>query len=241
MKRDRTKKLKANAKLDVRLPDQLKEEFLARCREEGVSSGAVIRSLILGYLKTRPRRLQAMAADLKETVMKFRKWIVGGIGAVGAAGAGAAALLFAPVANAEDVEVGFALQFAEAGQTSSASAEIRLPLGEPVMIFFDDLPLESQYGLMVRVNTCAADAAENRSAATRALSCEHVWEIEVFEAVEWRRNELGGISVTEKRVLGTPRLASGRHAAVSFEVGSVTSDGAPYGSVSGEFTVRAAP
>jgi len=134
MKRDRTKKLKANAKLDVRLPDQLKEEFLARCREEGVSSGAVIRSLILEYLRTRPRRLQALAAGLKETVMKFRKWIVGGIGAAGAAGAGAAALLFAPVANAEDVEVGFALQFAEAGQSSSLSGDYRIALGERMMI-----------------------------------------------------------------------------------------------------------
>ncbi|KAA5803519.1 ribbon-helix-helix protein, CopG family [Alkalicaulis satelles] len=238
MKRDRTKKLKANAKLDVRLPDQLKDEFLARCREEGVSSGAVIRSLILEYLRTRPRQLSAMAASLKETMVKTHKWIAGAIGAAAAAAAGTAALLFAPMANAEDVEVGFALRISEAGQSSTASAEIRLPLGQPVMIFLEDLPLESQYGLMVQVNTCAADADERGAAASGAQTCEHVWEFEVFEAVEWRRNEHGGISVTQKRVLGTPRLASGRHAAVSFELGSVLPDGSSLGTVSGEFAVR---
>lgn len=242
MKRDRTKKQKANAKLDVRLPDQLKEEFLARCREEGVSSGAVIRSLIVAYLGTRPRLLSAMAAGLKETVMKFRKWIVGGIGAAGAAGAGAVALMFAPMANAEDVEVGFALQVAEAGQTSSLSGDYRIALGERMMIFLEDQPLEAQYGLIVRVNDCAAEPAGEGAGDAAPPACDLVWEFEIFEAVEWHTNELGGISVTQKRVLATPRLtSSGRHAAVAFDVGSVTSDGAAYGSVSGEFTVRAAP
>ena len=173
--------------------------------------------------------------------MTFRKWIVGGIGAAGAAGAGAAALLFAPVANAEDVEVGFALQFAEAGQTSSLSGDYRIALGEPIMLFFEDQPLEAQYGLIVSVNACPADAPEEAARDDAPPACDLVWEFEIFEAVEWHKNELGGVSVTQKRVLATPRLTADRHAAVSFDVGSVTSDGAPYESVSGEFTVRAGP
>jgi hypothetical protein len=80
MKRDRIENLKHNAKLDVRLPDQLKDAFLARCREEGVSSGAVIRSLILDYVTAQPRLLPVMAARLKETIMKRAKWIAGGVG-----------------------------------------------------------------------------------------------------------------------------------------------------------------
>ncbi|MBL4544522.1 MAG: hypothetical protein JKP95_00985 [Oceanicaulis sp.] len=64
MKRDRIENLKHNAKLDVRLPDQLKDEFLARCREEGVSSGAVIRSLMIDYVTARPRRWSVMAAGV---------------------------------------------------------------------------------------------------------------------------------------------------------------------------------
>ena len=70
MNRDQIESLKANAKLDVRLPDQLKDAFLARCRAEGVSSGAVIRSLILDYLKPRPRLWPAMAARVKETIVQ---------------------------------------------------------------------------------------------------------------------------------------------------------------------------
>ncbi|GGB67946.1 ribbon-helix-helix protein, CopG family [Glycocaulis alkaliphilus] len=238
MKRDRIKKLKANAKLDVRLPDQLKEEFLARCREEGVSSGAVIRSLILEYLRTRPRQLSALAEGLKETIMKGHRWVFGGIGAAAAAAMGTAVLLFAPMANAEDVEVGFALRVAEATQSSSMSGDYRIALGEPVMLFLEDQPLEAQYGLVIIVNACAVEAPEEGARAARRPACELVWEFEVFEAVEWRRNELGGVSVTEKRVLATPRLTSGRHAAVSFEVGAVTADGAPRGLVSGEFALR---
>lgn len=113
MKRDRIESLKANAKLDVRLPDQLKDEFLSRCREEGVSSGAVIRSLILDYVTARPRRLPDMAALLKETLMKRVRWIAGGVGAMAAAGMATMSVVFAPMASAEDYAVNFDVQMVE--------------------------------------------------------------------------------------------------------------------------------
>jgi len=101
MKRDQIESLKQNAKLDVRLPDQLKDEFLTRCREQGVSSGAVIRSMIIDYVTAQPRRLSVMAAGLKETVMKRPTWMTKLGGACAAAALGTLSLLLAPTASAE--------------------------------------------------------------------------------------------------------------------------------------------
>lgn len=97
MKRDRIETLKHNAKLDVRLPDQLKDEFLARCREEGVSSGAVIRSLMIDSGMAQPRRLPVMTAGLQETAVKRSKWIAGGIGGGVFAAMTAMSVVFTPI------------------------------------------------------------------------------------------------------------------------------------------------
>jgi len=232
MKRDRIKTLKHNAKLDVRLPDQLKDEFLARCREEGVSSGAVIRSLILDYVTAQPRRVPAMAARLKETIMKRAKWIAGGLGGSGLAGLAAMSVMFAPTANADEIEVEFALHFAELTQFSNMTGGYTIALGEPMMIFADNPQLDANYGLIVKVSEC--------SPLRQNESCELFWEVEVFEALDWHENELGGVSVIDKRVLAAPRLSSERGASISFEIGAEGQDDAPSDLVSAEFLLRSA-
>jgi hypothetical protein len=231
MKRSSIKGLKHNARLDVRMPDQLKDEFLARCREEGVSSGAVIRSMILDYVTAQPRRWPVMAAGLKECVVKRSKWIAGGIGGGAAAGLAAMSLLFAPTASADDVDVEFALHFAEAAQSSSIAGDYTIRLGEPMMIFADDPQLDADYGLIIKVSECPPH--------DQTASCELDWEIEIFQAVDWHENELGGVSVTQKRVLATPQLSAERGGSVSFEIGAEGQDGAPLELISGEFMVRA--
>lgn len=121
MKRDRVESLKHNAKLDVRLPDQLKDEFLARCREEGVSSGAVTRSLILDYVTARPRLLSVMAARLKETIMKRAKWIAGGVGGSALAGLAAMSFVFAPAASASQIKISYFIEVDRTGDWHVAS------------------------------------------------------------------------------------------------------------------------
>lgn len=77
MKRSSIEGLKHNAKLDVRLPDQLKDEFLARCRKEGVSSGAVIRSMMLDYV-TAPAMAGhggGLEGDDRETIKMGFGWL----------------------------------------------------------------------------------------------------------------------------------------------------------------------
>ena len=140
MKRSSIESLKHNARLDVRLPDQLKDEFLARCRKEGVSGGAVIRSMIIDYLTARPRRWPAMAAGLKETIVKRSKWIAGLSGGGAAAGLAATSVLVAPAAGAEDYALNFDVQLREvhAHETRSNRIEstVRLASGEPVRFEF---------------------------------------------------------------------------------------------------------
>jgi hypothetical protein len=238
MKRDEIETLKHNAKLDVRLPDQLKDEFLARCREEGVSSGAVIRSLIIDYVKTRPRPVLAWLDQLKEMMVRRSKWIAGSLGGAAIAGLAAMSSVFAPLANAEDVEVEFSLQLAETAQSSNFWGDYQIAMGEPMMLFFEEHPLEGQYGLIIKVSECSPEGVREASDLPDNPSCEVVWEIEIFEAVNWHENELGGVSVTEKRILATPLLSARREGSVSFEIGSVMQDGTPVERIYGELLLR---
>ncbi|XBQ14919.1 MAG: hypothetical protein ABL308_08065 [Oceanicaulis sp.] len=136
MKRDEIERLKHNARLDVRMPDQLKDEFLARCREEGVSSGAVIRSMVVDYLLAQPRRWPDMTVGVKEAITKRAEWLLGGLGGAATAGLAAAGLLFAPLAGAEDYVVDFDLALQEATDNELRSNRIettvRLTSGEPL-------------------------------------------------------------------------------------------------------------
>jgi hypothetical protein len=119
MKRASIEGLKHNTKLDVRLPDQLKDEFLARCRAEGVSSGAVIRSMIIDYVFAQPRRLPVMAAGLKEMLMTRIKWVAGGVSAMGLAALTAMGLVFPPLAAAEEeLAVAYRIVVRDADQTA---------------------------------------------------------------------------------------------------------------------------
>ena len=162
MKRSSIEGLKANAKLDVRLPDQLKDEFLARCRQEGVSSGAVIRSMILDYVTAQPRRWPAMAAGLKERLMKRSKWIAGGIGGGAATVLAAASLLLAPTASADEYAVALDVHLREAGESEFrsnwVSSTVRLASGEP---FRFDFPTAApgdvaEFAVKLTVKPCEA-------------------------------------------------------------------------------------
>ncbi|WP_421859787.1 hypothetical protein [Oceanicaulis sp.] len=166
MKRDRIETLKHNAKLDIRLPDQLKDEFLARCREEGVSSGAVIRSLIIDYVTAQPRRVPAMAAWLKETVMKRAKWIAGGLGGSVLASLATMSFVFAPTASAEDYAVNFDVQLIEheAHQTSRnrMGTTVKVDSGELFRINFPDPGGETSaaFAIEMRVDPCSDASSE---------------------------------------------------------------------------------
>ena len=73
MKRDRIETLKANAKLG-RAPARPAQGRVPRPLPGGsVSSGAVIRSLIIDYLMDRPRRWSTRLSRLKEAIMKRSK------------------------------------------------------------------------------------------------------------------------------------------------------------------------
>ena len=165
MKRDRIENLKHNAKLDVRLPDQLKDEFLARCREEGVSSGAVIRSLILDYVTAQPRHLPVMAAGVWETIMKRAKWIAGGVGAA-LSGLAAMSFVFAPMANAEDYAVNFDVQLIEQEgyQTRRNRMEttVRLDSGELHRMNFPNPGGEpsAAFAIELRLDPCSGSSPE---------------------------------------------------------------------------------
>jgi hypothetical protein len=213
MKRDRIETLKHNAKLDLRLPDQLKDEFLKRCRAEGVSSGAVIRSLILDYVTAQPRRVPAMAARLKETIMKRAKWIAGGVGGSVLASLAAMSFVFAPMANAEDVKVDFELRLGDGGGDLTISNSYLTKFGEPLMIIPESANGEITHAVVLDVRACTEADRET------ATGCEVVFEVEVMEVLAYEHNERGGITIIEKRVLSTPVLmgALGRPALV--EVG----------------------
>ncbi|MBL4537806.1 MAG: hypothetical protein JKP96_03980 [Oceanicaulis sp.] len=166
MKRDRIENLKHNAKLDVRLPDQLKDEFLARCREEGVSSGAVIRSLMIDYVTARPRRWSVMAAGVWETIMKRAKWIAGGVGGSALAGLAAMSFVFAPMANAEDYAVNFDVQLVEheGYQTRRNRMEttVRLDSGELHRMNFPNPGGEpsAAFAIELRLDPCSGSSPE---------------------------------------------------------------------------------
>lgn len=170
MKRSSIEGLKHNAKLDVRLPDQLKDEFLARCREEGVSSGAVIRSMIIDYVMAQPRRWPGMAAGVKETIVKRSKWIVGGIGGGALAGLAGMSLLLAPAASALDVQMSYFIAVDREGDWSVASGVAELG-GER----FEISMFEGDQGLSFRLQ--AHDCGE----APR----EHCGEGQVFVELEY--------------------------------------------------------
>ena len=140
MKRASIEGLKHNARLDLRLPDPLNDGSLACCRKEGVSSGEIVRSMILEYGTAQPRRLPIMAASLKEMIVKRSKWIAGLSGGGAAAGLAATSVLLAPAAGAEDYALNFDVQLREvqAHETRSNRIEstVRLASGEPVRFEF---------------------------------------------------------------------------------------------------------
>jgi hypothetical protein len=214
MKRDRIENLKHNAKLDVRLPDQLKDEFLARCREEGVSSGAVIRSLILDYVTAQPRHLPDMAARLKETIMKRARWIAGGVGGSVLAGLAAMSFVFAPMANAEDVRVDFELTLGDGQTDLSFSNSYLTELGERLMIIPETEQGGVTHAVVLDVRSCTGDEL------AQTPQCEVVFEVEIMEVLAYHDNEQGGISVTEKRVLSTPVLMGALGRAAMIEIGA---------------------
>lgn len=102
--------LKHNAKIDVRLPDQLKDEFLERCKQNGVSSGAILRALITQHLDQKQTPHSRPVGRLESVIAKYSKWLLGGLGAAGAATLSAMALLFPPLATADET-LGVAYRF----------------------------------------------------------------------------------------------------------------------------------
>ena len=167
MKRDEIERLKHNAKLDVRLPDQLKDEFLARCREEGVSSGAVIRSMVLDYVIAQPRRWPAMAAGLREMIVKRSRWIAGGIGGSVIAALAVTSVLIAPTASADDVELMFEVDIERPGAGHRVESTVSLDYGRPETFRFPPSRDEAGayfYEVSVLANPCEPDdrcAADN--------------------------------------------------------------------------------
>jgi hypothetical protein len=198
MKRSSIEGLKHNTRLDVRLPDQLKDEFLARCREEGVSSGAVIRSMILDYVTAQPRRWPAMAAGLKETVVKRSKWIAGGIGGGAAAGLAAMSLLFAPTASAEDVRVDYDLKLEGVQEDLSISHGHDTALGQGWLIIPAYQDGSFTYAVEMNVRNCREDELR------LDLACEVAFDIEIIEVLDYYENQFGGVTITEQRRVANP-------------------------------------
>lgn len=201
MKRDRIETLKANAKLDVRLPDQLKDEFLARCREEGVSSGAVIRSLIIGYVLDRPRRWSTRLSWLKEAMMKRFRWTLGAAGAAAVAAMSAAALVFAPTASAEDVHVDFELTIETGGDGETFSGSHVTELGQVWLILPSDESGTVRYALNMSVRGCT----DTERAAD--VDCELMFDVEFFEVLAYDDNQWSGVNITEKRPIANPQMS----------------------------------
>ena len=235
MKRDQIETLKNNANLDVRLPDQLKDEFLRRCQEEGVPASAVIRSLMIDYIKARPRHWSVMAAGLKENVVKRSKWIAGGIGGVLATGLTAMSVMLAPMAAAEDIEVRFDLTVAEGQSTSDFSGTYKAEWGESFMVFHETDIATSDIGLTIEVRQCQP------TDHFADIGCDVVFDIEVFEAVEWRDNELGGVDITDKRVLAEPVLLVELGNQAAFQVRSDVNDDSPIDLISGNLLPQIIP
>ncbi len=197
MKRDQIERLKHNAKLDVRLPDQLKDEFLARCREEGVSSGAVIRSLIIDFVLTRPRPFMARLGKLKETIMKRSKWIAGGVGGAVAA-LSAASVVMAPSASADTVQVDYEFRLQIGDEDLSFESGHETQLGEAWLILPQDEDGNGVYSILMRVRECAE--------AERATDpdCEVVFDVKFAEILASHENQYGGVNITDERVVANP-------------------------------------
>ncbi len=175
MKREWIESLKNNTRLDVRLPDQLKDEFLARCRAEGVSSGAVIRSLIIDYLKSPPTQVATWLRQIKETIVKRSKWIAGLTGGAAAAGLAAMSVLFAPMASAEEVRVDYQLRVSVDGELQSFSGMAEMGLGDGLI----DAPVNADGEVVVRIVILprACDAA----ALSLDPACEVAFQLHVFQ------------------------------------------------------------
>lgn len=135
MRRDQIERLKHNTRLDVRMPDQLKDEFLARCRQEGVSSGAVIRSLILDYVTKRP---SPWLTRYKEMIVRRSRWIAGGASACITAGLAAFGIVFAPVASADDYTVALDVELRETGEheirSNRMASTVQIAIGERLRV-----------------------------------------------------------------------------------------------------------
>ncbi len=164
MKRDDLENLKHNTKLDVRMPDQLKDEFLARCREEGVSSGSVIRSMVLDYLFTPPHASQNLWRSIKERVMKRAKWIAGGVSGAAIAAVAASGALVAPVASADDLQFVVAAEYRESDTSNNT-------LGEKLVIFEGEDSGES-YAIRVSPRICVEADIEVDAACQTAFDVE---------------------------------------------------------------------
>ena len=221
MKRDEIEALKHNAKLDVRLPDQLKDEFLARCWEEGVSSGAVIRSLLIDYVKTRPRPVLAWLDQLKEMIVRRSKWIMGGIGGGAATVFAATSLILAPAATAETVSLDVEMDIDDGVEPFAFEASHVTSLGEGWMVFPTNTAGEPSYALTVFVRACGGDDHVPED------GCDVTFDIEVFEVLDFHYNDLGGVSVTNKRIVATP-VITGRFGDVMSYITTIEENGATF-------------
>lgn len=213
MKRDPIKDAKANAKLDVRLPDQLKDEFLVRCREQGVSAGAVIRSLIIDYLRAPSRRWPAMAAGAKETLVKRAKWIAGGAGGAAVAGVAAMSVMVAPLAAAEDVDLDFLLTLeTDDGSTYAWDWNHPTLLDDTTVLLPDEFP-GSRFGIRVTVSPCRAESRQ------LARNCEVVLKLAVLE-LDTRPGPDGGVVIENEVIVAEPLLTGRFGAPMSAQVRS---------------------
>lgn len=200
MNRDQIETLKHNAKLDVRLPDQLKNELLTRCREDGVSSGAVIRSLIIGHVSKRPGRWPAWLTGLKERIVTRSRWMLGAAGGGAVAAMSALGLVFAPTASAEDVRVEFELEIAIGGERESFSGEHVTAVGERWLLFPQDEAGAATYAVNMLVRACSPDELEADP------DCEIVFDIEFFEVLGYEDNQWGGVNITGSRSVAHPTM-----------------------------------
>jgi hypothetical protein len=199
MKRDQIECLKNNANIDVRLPDQLKAEFLDRYQAEGVSASAVIRSMMIDYILAQPRHWSAMLAGLKERVMKRSKWIAGVAGGALASALAAMSLVFAPMAAAEEVTLIFEVSFAPRdGGHYTWQGDFEAAWNERVVIYPETLE-GSRYGLAVMAQSC--DALRD----LMGDFCEVVFQLELLE-LDVEPDGNGGINVLTEDVISNPRV-----------------------------------
>lgn len=207
MNRDQMESLKHNSKLDVRLPDELKATFLNRCRENGVSSGWVIRSLMFDYME-RPKSLSARVSGLKELMMRRTKWMAGITSGGLVASLAGASLLFAPSASADEVVLNYFIQLTTPDGTGNSvwQGDFGTDLNGPVTV----LPLQrhgsNPHSIEVLARPCDADAAP---------SCDVIFEIALYSYDLIDEGQEGQIA---SRVM-TTRFGSGASFAIELEDG----------------------